>query len=96
MQLIVLSSDTQMNITITWLNARDLKQKQYVLLGIYTKQVCDRRPELQEKPWLTCVEFSPDVPSWHLVQKKFIWPMQPKINLEYRVHKNSGKMLTKI
>mgnify|MGYP000092430484 CR=1 FL=1 len=96
MQIILLSSDSQMNVSITWFNQRDVKINTYVWMGIYTQQYCDQHPELEGNKWLRCINFNPDIPSWHILKKRFMWPAGPKLSLEYRVHKNSGTTLNTI
>lgn len=90
MQIILLSSDTQLNITISWRRANDQKMSEYLWMGIYTQEHCELQPELKDKTWSRCVNFTAEVPTWHIVEKKFIYPVGPKLGLEYRVHKNSG------
>ena len=64
-------------------------------MGIFPEEVCESRPELRETKWGRCVNFTSPSPTWHIVERKFQFPMLPKLTLEYRVYKNSGKISTK-
>ena len=64
-------------------------------MGIFPEEVCESRPELRETKWGRCVNFTSPSPTWHIVERKFQFPMLPKLTLEYRVYKNSGKISIK-
>jgi hypothetical protein len=90
--IVLLSSKTQMNISIQWYDTNGSKKKRFLFMGIYSQEQCDKNPKLKTISTTRCVVFNATQPTWNRVEKNMFFPMGNKLTLEYRIHKDSGKV----